>query len=77
VNDLPVYGDRDQLQRVATQLEQARAAVPGHDLAAILAQAQYRPIRDAIADIEVLYVPLEQVGCVFQAMRRLPPVIKK
>jgi hypothetical protein len=74
VNGYPVYADRDQAHRVADELAAARRAHPDHDLALMLADR--RPLRDAVADIPVLYVPMQPVGCVFQAVLRSEDVRK-
>jgi hypothetical protein len=55
----------------------ARGAVVGDELSVVLAQPAYRDVRDAVADLRVLYVPMQVVGCVFQALQPAEPVIKK
>jgi hypothetical protein len=75
VNGVPVYADRDQAQRFAGELATAREAVPDHNLQTIL--TQNRVIRDAFADLSYLYVPMQPVGCVFQAVQPVPAAIKK
>jgi hypothetical protein len=67
VNGTPVFADRDEAQRFAGELTTARQAQADHDLQAIL--ARNRAIRDAFSDLTYLYVPMQPVGCVFQAMQ--------
>jgi hypothetical protein len=74
INGFPVYADRDQVQRIAADLEAARAARTDHDLAVIMADR--RELRDGIADVTVLYVPLDPVGCVFQGVIPREDIIK-
>jgi hypothetical protein len=74
VNGMPVYADRDQVQRVSPRLTTARQARADHDLAMMLAGD--RELRDAIADVRVLYVPTATTGCVFQGVVRQEDIRK-
>jgi len=74
VNGVPVYADRDEAQRFATQLQTARQARPDHELAQILATD--RVIRDAFADLGALWVPMQPVGCVFQGFQPAAAAVK-
>ena len=74
VNGVPVYADRDQAQRFAAQLQTARAAQTNHELAAML--TANRELRDGIADLGVLYVPMQPIGCVFQGLQQMEGVGK-
>jgi hypothetical protein len=74
VNGYPVYADRDQVQRVDAQLTTARQARADHDLGMML--ATNRQLRDAIADVPVLYVPMQPTGCVFQGVVRQEDIRK-
>jgi opacity protein-like surface antigen len=74
VDGLPVYADRDQAQRFIGQLEAARANVPDHNLQTILAQNV--ALRDAFADLAYLYLPMQTVGCIFQAVQPVEEVRK-
>jgi opacity protein-like surface antigen len=67
VNGVPVFADRDEAQRFATQLQTARAARADHELTQILAGD--RVLRDAVADLAALWVPMQPVGCVFQGFQ--------
>jgi hypothetical protein len=74
VNGVPVYADRDQAQRFATQLQAARTARADHDLAAML--TANTELRDGVADLGVLYVPMQTIGCIFQGLQAMEEVGK-
>jgi hypothetical protein len=73
-NGMPVYGDRDQVQRISDDLARIHATAAGDDLNVIL--RDNRNIRDAVADLEVLYVPMQPTGCVFQGVIRTEDIRK-
>jgi hypothetical protein len=74
INGMPVYADRDHVQRVADDLTRVRGTM-GDDLTMIL--RDHRNLRDAVADLEVLYVPMQPVGCVFQGLTRTEVIRKQ
>lgn len=74
VNGLPVYADRDQVADVANQLADVRQARASGDLEDILEQE--RDLREAIDALQVVYVPLQATGCVFQPLQRQQQVRK-
>lgn len=74
VNGLPVYADRDQVADVRDQLADVRQARATGDLGSILEQEQ--DLREAIDALQVVYVPLQPTGCVFQPLQRQQQVRK-
>ncbi len=74
VNGLPVYADRDQVADVADQLADVREARATGDLGDILDEED--DLREAIDALQVVYVPLEATGCVFQPLQRQQQVRK-
>ncbi|HEX6938144.1 MAG TPA: hypothetical protein VF158_01940 [Longimicrobiales bacterium] len=69
VNGTPVYADADEVAAVRNELRDMAVM----DLERRLEER--RELREAIADIEVVYVPLE-ANCVFQPLRRVEEVRK-
>lgn len=74
VNGLPVYADRDQVADVRSQIADARSAQATGDLEDILEQEQ--DLREAVDALQVVYVPLQPTGCVFQPLQRQQQVRK-
>lgn len=74
VNGVPVYASRNDVAEVSEQWNEALEARATGDMEDIL--EQNRELRDAFDDIEVLYVPVEPYGCVFQALQRQEEVRK-
>ncbi len=74
VNGLPVYADEDEVQDIYEEIEELREAQRDDDLEDILERRDY--LREDFDDLEVLYVPLQPVGCVFQPVRRVEEVRK-
>lgn len=74
VNRTPVYADADEARDIREELEERREARRSVDLEEILEERD--DLREDFADIEVLYVPLQPVGCVFQPVRRVEEVRK-
>ncbi|HEX7052192.1 MAG TPA: hypothetical protein VF188_18430 [Longimicrobiales bacterium] len=74
VDGLPVYADADDVRDVAHELERARGARDVRDLEDMLEENE--DLRKDLADIEVLYVPVDPVGCVVQPVRRVEEVRK-
>jgi hypothetical protein len=72
VRGMPVYADAADVTTFRTQLETAHGT--SRDLEQIL--RTQTALRQPIADLGVLYVPLNVAGCVFQPLQRLEPVIK-
>ena len=71
---VPVYAARGDVSAVATQWTSALDASSDDDLTVILNDRQ--PLRTAFNDVEVLYVPVQPYGCVFQAVQRQEEVRK-
>lgn len=74
VDGLPVYADRDQVADVRTQMEDVRRARATGDLESILEQE--RDLREAVDALQVVYVPLQSTGCIFQPLQRQQQVRK-
>ncbi|MGH7445064.1 MAG: outer membrane beta-barrel protein [Longimicrobiales bacterium] len=74
VNGLPVYADRDQVADVRDQLADARSAQATGDLEDILEEEE--DLREAVDALQVVYVPLQPTGCVFQPLQRQQQVRK-
>ncbi|HEU5209604.1 MAG TPA: outer membrane beta-barrel protein [Longimicrobiales bacterium] len=74
VNGLPVYADRDQVADVASQLADVRQARASGDLEDILDEED--DLREAVDALQVVYVPLQPTGCVFQPLQRQQQVRK-
>jgi hypothetical protein len=72
VRGVPVYAAATQVQAVRQQL--ADAAVAGRDLEVVLGERA--ELRTAFRGVDVLYVPLQPVGCVFQPLQRVEEVRK-
>ena len=73
-NGLPVYAARTDVARVRNQWEDLLEARAEDDLAEIL--KEQRDLREAFSDVDVLYVPIQPLGCVFQALDRQEDVRK-
>ncbi|MBI4410626.1 MAG: hypothetical protein HY561_13010 [Gemmatimonadetes bacterium] len=73
VNGLPVYADEDEVQDIMEELEEGRRA-QGGDLEKILEERE--DLREDIEDIDMLYIPLQPTGCVFQPLQRVEEVRK-
>ncbi len=74
LNGLPVYAAADEVQDIREELEELREARVEGDLEDILEERE--DLREDFQDLEVLYVPLQPVGCVFQPVRRVEEVRK-
>jgi hypothetical protein len=74
VNGLPVYADKDDVQDVREELDELNRAQRGTDLAKIL--EEHKDLRTDLADVKVYYVPMQPVGCVFQALQMQEQVRK-
>jgi hypothetical protein len=72
VRGVPVYAAATQVQAVRQQL--ADAAVAGRELETVLGERA--ELRTAFRGVDVLYVPLQPVGCVFQPLQRVEEVRK-
>jgi hypothetical protein len=73
LNGTPVYAAADDVADIRSDLQDLQQARQQRDLQEI-ARASSR-LRDEIAELDVVYVPLEP-GCVFQPMRRAEEVRK-
>lgn len=74
VDGLPVYANASETATFDAELRRARQADPNAELEDFLEDDP--AVRNAFNDIEVLYVPLERTGCVFQAVQRVEEVRK-
>ena len=74
VRGLPVYADRSQVGTVGTQLAEIRTSTGSSDLEVILADRS--ALTSDLEDVEMLYVPLQPTGCVFQPLQRAQEVTK-
>jgi hypothetical protein len=73
LNGTPVYAAAEEVADIRSQLDALQRARAHRDLAEIARES--RELREEIADLDVVYVPLEP-GCVFQPMRRAEEVRK-
>lgn len=74
INGTPVYADAAEARDIREEVEERRRARQSGDLEEILEERD--DLREDFDDIEVLYVPLRPVGCVFQPVRRVEEVRK-
>jgi opacity protein-like surface antigen len=74
INGYPVYADRDEVADIVVPIQTLRAERPGADLGTLLVNR--RDLRDRVADVRYLYVPLEPTGCVFQTVQVMEQVRK-
>ena len=74
VRGLPVYGDRTQVGAAGAQLAQIRTSSGSNDLEVILKDRS--ALRTDLEGVEMLYVPLQPTGCVFQPLQRAQEVRK-
>ena len=72
LNGLPVFADSRDVSGIRGDLMSAQRTQT--DLGMLMDMDD--DIRDAIMDLDVLYVPLESVGCVFQPLQRVEEVRK-
>ncbi|HUH13813.1 MAG TPA: hypothetical protein VMK65_11910, partial [Longimicrobiales bacterium] len=71
---VPVFVSRSDISATRAAWDAALAASADDNLDVIL--RDHAPLRRAFNDIQVLYVPVQIVGCVFQALQRQEAVIK-
>ncbi len=74
VNGMPVYAARQDLGDAASQWESAVSSATNRDLATLL--GANASLRTSFNDVQVLYVPLQTTGCVFQGLQRVEEVRK-
>jgi len=74
INGMPVYADADEVQDVRAEIDELNRTRRGADLGEVL--AQNRNLREELADVTTLYVPLQTTGCLFQAVQRQEQVRK-
>jgi hypothetical protein len=74
VNGVPVYADKDEVTDVIEELNELNRAQAGTDLGKIL--EEHKDLREDLADVKVVYVPLYPTGCVFQGVQRQEEVRK-
>jgi hypothetical protein len=74
VNGYPVYADRDDIKDINDEINDLNKANAGKDLGEIL-NAQ-KNLREAFANVKVLYAPTTAYGCQFQALQRQDEVRK-
>jgi hypothetical protein len=75
VNGMPVYAERAQVLDVQEKLTALKSAQSDNDLGRTM--TQHKDVRDALADVNVYYVPLQPTGCVFQAVTAQQQIRKK
>lgn len=73
-NGVPVYADEEDVGDVMSELREMRRARANNDLTDILDEEE--DIREELAELKVLYVPLQPTGCVFQPLQRQEQVRK-
>ena len=73
-NGIAVYADADDVADVREQWRELRGANRTGDVDDILEQRA--ELVEEFGEIEFLYVPMDPVGCVFQALQRVEEVIK-
>jgi hypothetical protein len=73
LNGTPVYAAAEDVKDIRSDLEELQRARNQRDLQDIANSS--RKLREDIAELDVVYVPLEP-GCVFQPMRRAEEVRK-
>lgn len=73
-NGIAVYADADDVADVQNQWNDMRRAQAQGNISEALAQRQ--ELADEFREIEFLYVPMQPVGCVFQALQRVEQVQK-
>ncbi|HEX6941223.1 MAG TPA: hypothetical protein VF158_17640 [Longimicrobiales bacterium] len=74
VDGTPIYAAADEVQDIREEIEERREARRDADLEEILEARE--DLREEFDDVEILYVPLQPVGCVFQPVRRVEEVRK-
>jgi hypothetical protein len=74
VNGLPVYADRDQVADIRMDLATARTEAGSAELSTVLSDRAN--LREAVDALQVVYVPLQPTGCVFQPLQRQQQVRK-
>ena len=74
VNGLPVYAEASEARALSQEMEQMREARREGSLEDVLERRA--DLREDFEDIEVLYVPVDPVGCVVQPVRRVEEVRK-
>lgn len=74
VNGLPVYASRNDVGDIREELAELRGARNSNDLAQILEEED--ELREELEELDVVYVPLQPVGCVFQGLQRVEQVRK-
>lgn len=71
---VPVYASRSDVSMVQEEWNEMVAAGGEGDLDDLL--RENRELRNAFNNIQVLYVPVQPIGCVFQAVQRQEEVLK-
>jgi hypothetical protein len=74
VNGVPVYGDRTQVAALGTELADLHRTQATTDLGTLLATRTQ--LRQRVAGVDILYVPMQPTGCVFQPVQRVEDVRK-
>ena len=73
-NGIAVYADADDVADVAEQWADMREEAREGDFDDFLEQRA--ELNEEFGEIEFLYVPMDPVGCVFQALQRVEEVRK-
>jgi hypothetical protein len=74
VNGVPIYASATDAQPFRADLEQARTTLATQDLLVIM---QQRPaLYQRVQRVDILYAPLQPIGCIFQPLQRVEPTLK-
>jgi len=73
-NGVPVYADADDVADVREQWEDMREEAAQNDLDDYLEQRD--DLAEEFSEVQFVYVPMQPVGCVFQALQRVEEVRK-
>jgi hypothetical protein len=73
IQGAPMYASSTDVANIRTILETLRQERGTHDLDVLLHER--RDLRDALIDVQYLYVPLMSVGCVFQPLRQVDNIM--
>ncbi|MEN8374144.1 MAG: hypothetical protein ABFS34_01710 [Gemmatimonadota bacterium] len=71
----PVFASSADVSEMGEALGELRDAMNEGEMAAVIGGD--RALRNAFRDVEILYVPLQPTGCVFQALQRQEITLKK
>lgn len=72
---VPVFASGADVLEMSEMLAEQREAMNEGDMASVLESS--RALRNAFRDVDIIYVPLQPTGCVFQALQRQEVTLKK